>query len=153
MALLRAVAVIGLLALSPVAADGVVGPDPGLSPRQVVEIQLDALQRNDEPGPDAGIARVWQFAHPANRAMTGPLSRFTAMIHSPPYRPLIDHRAHRVEPIRVEPEVAMFEVTVTAASGRVVAYLWQLQRLAAGARAGSWMTITVSPPLPRGEAI
>jgi hypothetical protein len=128
-------------------------PGPELSPRQVVEIQLTALQHNDEPGPNAGIARVWQFAHPDNKETTGPLSRFSAMIQSPPYRLLIDHRAHAVEVMRVDERTAAFEVTVTANSGKVVAYLWRLEKLVDGPLAGTWLTTSVSPPVTRGDSI
>lgn len=128
-------------------------PGPDLAPERVVEIQLDALQNNDDPGPNAGIARVWQFAHPANRASTGPLSRFSAMIQSPPYRMLIKHLAHTIKPVRVQERTASFEVTVTARNGKVVAYLWRLEKLVDGPMAGTWMTTSVSPPIPRGEAI
>ncbi|MDZ7829672.1 MAG: hypothetical protein U5K33_09380 [Halofilum sp. (in: g-proteobacteria)] len=119
----------------------------------MVEIQLGALQTNDEPGPNAGIARVWQFAHPHNRETTGPLSRFSAMIQSPPYRFLIDHRAHVVEEVRVSERRAAFEVTVTATTGKVVAYLWRLEKLVDGPLAGTWLTTGVSPPIARGESI
>jgi len=128
-------------------------PGPDLSPRRVVEIQLTALQNNDEPGPNAGIARAWQFAHPDNRETTGPLSRFSAMIQSPPYRFLIDHRAHTIRAARVGERRAAFEVTVTAKSGKVVAYLWRLEKLVEGPLAGTWLTVGVSPPMARGESI
>ena len=50
-------------------------PDPALSPAEVIAIQLSALQANDTPGPDAGIAQTFAFAHPDNRRVTGPLPR------------------------------------------------------------------------------
>jgi len=151
----RSVATLTLLLAGtlPAFADEPPAPGPELSPRQVVEIQLTALQHNDEPGPNAGIARVWQFAHPDNRETTGPLSRFSAMIQSPPYRFLIDHRAHAVAEMRVGERKAAFEVTVTAGTGKVVAYLWRLEKLVDGPMAGTWLTTGVSPPIERGETI
>jgi len=128
-------------------------PGPGLPPERVVEIQLDALQHNDEPEPDAGIERTWTFAHPDNRAMTGPLERFTAMLKSPAYALLLNHRQHAVEPVARTEDVAVFRVTVVAARGPVVAYRWTLQRVQAGALAGAWMTVAVSPPVKRGDTI
>ncbi|HSY80300.1 MAG TPA: hypothetical protein VK807_00975, partial [Gemmatimonadaceae bacterium] len=53
-------------------------PTPSLSPNQVVEIVLTALQHNDNPQPDAGIATTFEFASPANRLETGPLQRFAS---------------------------------------------------------------------------
>jgi hypothetical protein len=43
-------------------------PNPALSPEDVVAIQLNALQTNDTPETDAGIAQTWAFAHPDNNA-------------------------------------------------------------------------------------
>ena len=64
------------------AADLVV-PDPSIAPEEVVAIQMKALQFNDNPSPDFGIAQTWNFAHPRNRAMTGPLPRFANMLKGP----------------------------------------------------------------------
>ena len=61
------------------------GPAPYLTARNVVAIQLQALQNNDVPAKDAGIAQVWKFAHPDNKRMTGPLPRFARMIKSAHY--------------------------------------------------------------------
>ena len=47
-------------------------PDPSIAPEEVVAIQMKALQFNDNPTPDFGIEQTWNFAHPRNRAMTGP---------------------------------------------------------------------------------
>ncbi|MEC7485917.1 MAG: hypothetical protein VX570_04550, partial [Pseudomonadota bacterium] len=66
------------------AADLVV-PDPSIAPEEVVAIQMKALQFNDNPSPDFGIAQTWNFAHPRNRAMTGPLPRFANMLKGPAY--------------------------------------------------------------------
>lgn len=133
--------------------DIVAGPDPGLSPERVVEIQLDALQHNDNPHKDAGIARTWAFAHPDNKLVTGPLQRFTEMIKSPGYRPLVDHRAHSVQRVVVTRKTALFAVTVVPAKGPVVFYQWKLEKVKSGSLAGDWMTVAVSPPLQQGDSI
>lgn len=154
MSMLRMPAMLAMLAIAATAvADEMPAPGPDLSPRRVVEIQLNALQTNDEPGPNAGIARVWQFAHPDNRETTGPLSRFSAMIQSPPYRFLIDHRAHEIERVRASESQAAFEVTVITKTGKVVAYLWRLEKIVEGPLSGTWMTTGVSPPVERGAEI
>lgn len=130
-------------------AYGDLEPDPALPPERVVEIQLEALQHNDEPREDSGIERAWAFAHPANRAVTGPLERFAAMIKNPAYRMLVDHREHSITRVAVTDESASFIVTVVPESGSVVFYQWQLGK----ARSGAWMTIAVSPPISRDETI
>jgi hypothetical protein len=55
---------LSLVALSSWAAERL--PDPALSPAEVIAIQLDALQANDTPERDAGIAQTFAFAHPDN---------------------------------------------------------------------------------------
>jgi hypothetical protein len=134
-------------------ASAVAAADPALSPAEVVEIQLSALQTNDSPEADAGIARTWAFAHPDNKRMTGPLPRFARMIKSPAYRLLLDHRAHEIEEIARSDDGVVFAVTVTADSGEVVIYQWQVGKVAEGEDAGAWMTTAVSPPVPAGKAI
>jgi hypothetical protein len=69
------VALVGPFAAPSFAADLVL-PDPNRAPAEVIAIQLSALQANDVPEPDAGIAQTFAFAHPDNKRMTGPLPRF-----------------------------------------------------------------------------
>ena len=71
-------------------------PEPALSPGDVIRIQLEALRHNDEQ--DRGIAVAFRFASPANRANTGPLSRFTAMIKEGPYALMLDFRDATYDP-------------------------------------------------------
>jgi Domain of unknown function (DUF4864) len=127
-------------------------PDPALSPAEVVAIQLDALQANDA-GTDAGIAQTWAFAHPDNKRMTGPLPRFAQMIKGPQYRMLLNHRSHEVQEVSHTDEEAVFAVTVTTPTGDVIGYRWSVAKVMGGEHAGAWMTISVSPPVPAGQAI
>lgn len=128
-------------------------PHPGLAPQAVVEIQLRALQRNDDPVPDAGIARTWAFAHPDNKRMTGPLHRFTAMLKGPQYGMLLNHRAYRVEPVYRTAGLAVFRVRVVSADGTPVSLEWRVALVREGPYAGAWMTVGVSPPLRARDAI
>lgn len=126
-------------------------PGPALSAREVVEIQLDALQRNDRPNADAGIATTWRFAHPDNRRLTGPLERFTAMLKAPAYRLLLNHRGHSVEVLESRPDRQVFAVTVISGDGPVVIYEWEVAKVVNGPQAGAWMTVAVSPPMLVGR--
>jgi hypothetical protein len=128
-------------------------PDPALSPAEVVEIQLAALQANDAPQIDAGIAQTWAFAHPDNKRMTGPLPRFAQMIKGPLYRILLNHQSHEVKEVSRADDEAVFAVTITSQTAEVVGYRWSVAKVAEGENAGAWMTIAVSPPIPVGEAI
>ena len=68
---------------STIQAAKMVYPNPDITPAEVIAIQLHGLQYNDTPEIDAGIHQTWEFAHPRNRAMTGPLPRFATMLKGP----------------------------------------------------------------------
>lgn len=142
-----------MIVTAPASAAEPLVPDPSLSPAEVVEIQLGALQANDTPETDAGIAQTWAFAHPDNRRVTGPLPRFAEMIKGPQYRMLLNHRAHEVKELARADDEVVFAVTVTAADGRLFGYVWTVRKVIAGEHAGAWMTVAVSPPVKLGEAI
>lgn len=128
-------------------------PSPEFAPERVVAIQLEALQHNDEPQPDAGIEQTWAFAHPDNRAATGPLARFARMIRSPAYAPLLNHRHHSIEQVGETGATAEFIVTVVTLAGPVLDYRWVVKRIESGDLAGTWMTSAVSAPARIGDAI
>ena len=50
-------------------------PNANLKPFDVLMIQLNSLQNNNVPFKDAGIEQTWEFAHPNNKKMTGPLKK------------------------------------------------------------------------------
>jgi hypothetical protein len=64
-------------------------PDPRLSPAEVVRLQVDALRafRSDP----SAISQCYVLASPANRAVTGPLDRFAAMVQNEAYYSLVTH--------------------------------------------------------------
>lgn len=128
-------------------------PDPTLSPAEVVETQLKALQVNDTPETDAGIAQTWAFAHPDNKRVTGPLPRFAGMIKGPMYRILLNHQSHEIEEVSSTDDQAVFAVTVGGESGKAVIYRWRVAKVAEGEHAGAWMTTAVSPPIGAGQAL
>lgn len=125
----------------------------GLAANEVVDRQLVALRDNDEPVPDAGIARTWEFAHPANRRYTGPLPRFTDMLKSPAYRGLLGHRSHDVEELGRDTKRAVFLVTVQSNTNRALGFRWTLEKVKDGEYANCWMTTNVSPQVTLGEII
>ena len=117
-------------------ADGP-SPSPDLTPRQVVRAQLDALRRNDQPHPDAGIATAFGFASAANRAITGPLARFATMLRNPLYRPMLGHASADFGPVQVDGGVARVQVVLIGGEGRVAAYDFTLSKDEA---TGCWLT-------------
>jgi hypothetical protein len=66
-------------------ANDLLQPNPKYSAREVIEIQLRALQQNEDLVLGAGIAQTWALFHPNNRAVTGPLAQFKQMIESANY--------------------------------------------------------------------
>ena len=128
-------------------------PNTNLEARQVVTIQLEALQRNDEPYDDAGIEQTWTLAHPLNQRQTGPFSRFTQMLKSPPYRDILNHRSHSIELAESSAAHVIFLITIEGSSGSAVGYEWMIEKVASGEHAGCWMTTSVSMPVPLGDVI
>lgn len=53
--------------------------------RNILRIVFEISCRSDD------LATVFAFASPGNQAVTGPLRRFTAMLASPTYRPLVGY--------------------------------------------------------------
>jgi hypothetical protein len=124
------------------------GPSADLAPEDVVRIQVALLRDNDAA--DRGIAQVYRFASPRNRRQTGPLDRFTEMVRSTPYAPLLGHREARFGAIAIGAAEARQTVTIVAQGGEAVIYLWVLSRQTDAACNGCWMTDAVIP-LDRGD--
>lgn len=121
-----------------------VRPGLGLTPEQVVTTQLAGLARQapDDPdtGPASGLAAAWQLASPANKAATGPLPRFAAMLRNPLYGVLLGHRAAQLGPLECSGEAAAQEVVLLGADGSTAGFTWYLSRQRGGAHDGCWMT-------------
>ena len=64
------------------------------------------------PYKDFGIIQTWEFAHPNNQRVTGPLDRFINMIKTDSYSMLINHKGHEVKEVYESTEVATFDVMV-----------------------------------------
>jgi hypothetical protein len=115
-------------------------PTPSLTPSDVVGIVLNALQHNDDPRPDAGIATTFEFASPANRLETGPLERFALMIKNPAYRPMLGFRSARRLPVEIDGTHARQRVVLVGRDGSQVTYVFLLSKQSDGPYANCWMT-------------
>ncbi len=115
-------------------------PNPNLSPEQVITIVLEALQRNDEQAPDSGIATAFRFASPGNRAATGPLERFIQLVKSPAYKPLLNHKTAARGNVRIAEDVARQRITLTAANGERIVYLFTVSKQTEEPYKNFWMT-------------
>jgi len=145
MKLLSQAATFLVVLVAPVLADHLphTEPDPSLSPRDVVSIQIEALQQNDTPYEDRGIEVTFEFASPTNQRVTGPLERFTIMVHNPTYGPMIDHRNAKYENLMVEGDFARIDVILISREGEYVGYRFILSRQYGNQYGGSWMTDAV----------
>jgi len=138
-------AVVLVLMTVPAMADNpaLTQPDPSLSPRDVVNIQMEALRNNDTPYADRGIQVTFYFASPANKRVTGPLERFAAMVRNPVYGPMINHRAARYENLEIDGDTAHVDVILMSRDGEYVGYHFGLSRQHGNPYEGSWMTDSV----------
>ena len=123
-------------------------PNPGLSPGDVIRIQLEALRNNDEQ--NRGIAVAFRFASPANRANTGPLSRFIAMIERGHYALMLDFHHADYGPVETVDEQARQRVTLTGARASTT-YWFFLSRQSEPPYADCWMTDAVYIERPAGQ--
>jgi hypothetical protein len=119
---------------------GLPTPDPSYGPGAVVDEQLSALARNDDPFADAGVKTAYNFASPANRRATGPVDRFVAMVHGHPYSPMVDHEEAVTGPVERDGDSATRRVTLTGPGGRTVTYEFGLSRAQSGPFADCWLT-------------
>jgi hypothetical protein len=130
-------------------------PSPELSPEAVVRLQVEALQRNDEPHPDAGIEAAFRFASPANRRATGPIERFAAMVKGPAYGAMLGFERAEYGEMRVEGDRAAQRVTLVQPDGRRVSYVFGLSKQSGGEYDACWMTDSVlrETAMPRDNGV
>ena len=126
-------------------------PNPDVAPAEVIAIQLNGLQYNDTPEPDAGIRQTWAFAHPRNRAVTGPLPRFATMLKGPGYEMMLNHASHRIVPANKGNGWRQYDVFMEAENGMVLEFAWVVEKVTEGQYKDCWMTVAVSAPRPAGQ--
>ena len=126
-------------------------PNPNIAPAEVIAIQLNALQNNDTPKADAGIRQTWEFAHPRNRAMTGPLPRFATMLKGPSYELMLNHLSYKIVPANLGNGWRQFDVLMEAGNGKVLQFAWIVEIVTEGRYKDCWMTVAVSAPRLAGH--
>ena len=124
-------------------------PTPEINPEKVVKIQLSSLMNNNEPYLNAGIEQTWEFAHPSNRAFTGPIQRFTQMMYAPSYAVMLDHKKHDIIEVKLDKNIAFFFIELTSIDGKMFGFKWTLEKVKEeGGFKDCWMTTAVSTPMP-----
>jgi len=129
-------------------------PNNTISPKEVVKIQLSGLQQNDLNYKDSGIEQTWQFAHPNNKRVTGPLSNFKMMIKSESYGMMINHLSHTITEVGSSDKWAQFEVIILDKDKIYHKFNWQVEKYTSdGSLKDCWLTTMVSSPIPLGSSI
>ena len=129
-------------------------PNIYLKPLDVLMIQINSLQNNNVPYKDAGIEQTWEFAHPLNKAATGPLKKFKKMIYSDSYKILIKHENSKIVILKESINKFVFKVYILSEDKKKYYYIWQIEKVEREGRfKDCWMTTGVSDPIYLGETI
>ena len=129
-------------------------PNSGIQPLEVVKIQLLGLQKNNDQFEDSGIEQTWNFAHPNNKRVTGPLEKFKKMIKGNNYQMMINHLSHTITQIRGGDSWVQFEVILLDKDKTYHKFNWQVEKYTKdGPLKDCWLTTMVSNPEPLGKSI
>ena len=129
-------------------------PQSNINPSEVVRIQLQGLQKNDFNYKDSGIEQTWNFAHPKNRKVTGPLDNFKRMIKGDAYQMMINHLSHTITQLGTGDNWAQFEVIILDKEKIYHKFNWQVEKYSTdGPLKDCWLTTMVSNPIPLGSSI
>ena len=129
-------------------------PNSSIAPKEVVKIQLSGLQQNDLEYKDSGIEQTWNFAHPNNKKVTGPLNNFKRMIKGASYQMMIDHLSHTITEVGSTNKSAQFEVIILDKNKIYHKFNWQVEKYTEeGSLKDCWLTTMVSSPISLGSSI
>ena len=131
-----------------------INPSKNITPKEVVEIQLNGLKQNDLEYKDRGIEQTWIFAHPNNKRVTGPLGNFKRMIKGASYKMMINHLSHTITELGSSDKWAQFEVIILDKNKIYHKFNWQVEKYTLdGSLKDCWLTTMVSSPIPLGSSI
>ena len=129
-------------------------PNSDIKPSEVVKIQLSGLQKNDLNFKDSGIEQTWNFAHPNNKKVTGPLPNFKRMIKGDSYQMMLNHLSHTITELGSTEKWAQFEVIILDKNKIYHKFNWQVEKYTNdGLLKDCWLTTMVSNPIPLGSSI
>ena len=145
--------IIYLILLSSSTAE-ILKPSSNIKPSEVVKIQLNGLQKNDLDFKDSGIEQTWNFAHPNNKKVTGPLPNFKRMIKGDAYQMMLNHISHTITELGSSNNWAQFEVIILDKNKIYHKFNWQVEKYTLdGLLKDCWLTTMVSNPIPLGSSI
>ena len=143
-----------LLIFTSISKADLLKPNKDILPSEVIKIQLIGLQNNDSDFKDGGIEQTWNFAHPNNKRVTGPLSNFKMMIKSDSYGMMINHLSHTITELGSSDKWAQFEVIILDKDKIYHKFNWQVEKYTLdGILKDCWLTTMVSSPIPLGSSI
>ena len=129
-------------------------PTSDIKPSEVIKIQLIGLQKNNQGYKDSGIEQTWNFAHPNNKKVTGPLDNFKRMIKGDTYQMMINHLSHTIIQLGISDKWAQFEVVILDKNKIYHKFNWQVEKYTeSGELEDCWLTTMVSNPIPLGSSI
>ena len=132
----------------------IIKPSSDIEPNEVVKIQLSALMKNDFPNKDSGIVQTWEFAHPKNQKVTGPIEKFKNMLKTDSCSMLLNHSNHEVLEVYKSDKIATFQVTVLDKEKKYYKFKWQVEKYKIdGTLKDCWLTTAVSQPIPLGSSV
>ena len=142
-----------LISISTSKAD-LLKPNNKIEPSEVVKIQLIGLQKNDLEFKDSGIEQTWNFAHPNNKKVTGPVPNFKRLIKGDAYQMMLDHLSHTITELGRSDNWAQFEVIILDKNKIYHKFNWQVEKYNLdGLLKDCWLTTMVSNPIPLGSSI
>ena len=145
--------IISLISISISKAE-ILKPRSDIKPSEVIKIQLLGLQKNDNDFKDSGIEQTWNFAHPNNKKVTGPLDNFKRMIKGNNYQMMINHISHTITELGSSDKWAQFEVVILDKEKIYHKFNWQVEKYTMeGPLKDCWLTTIVSNPIPLGSSI
>ncbi|MBX3433706.1 MAG: hypothetical protein KF847_10335 [Pirellulales bacterium] len=118
-------------------------PSPGLTPDEVVEIQLAGLADHERPA--VGILQCYCFASPLNALANGPLERFGQIVRAPPFDVMATARARLVGKPVVQGRTARVLASIVDDQGRISSFVFWLRRQEGDEYRDCWMTDAVLP--------
>ena len=107
-------------------------PIRAAEPDEVVQRVTAALRHNNSPIPNAGIFTTFQFASPANLAVTGPYGRFLGMVKHADFAPMLSDNPQELGELVVRGDHAEQTLRVHLEDGHATVYKFDIVRQAGG---------------------
>ena len=112
------------------------------------------MSHNNEPSKNYGIRQTWEFAHPNNQKVTGPLDKFIKMLEGDSYKMLLNHTDHEIKELQTTDLVAFYEVIILDKDKSYYKFNWKVEKYSKdGPLKDCWLTTMVSSPVSMGSSI